>query len=175
MLLRPRLWRPRLVGLLVGLLLATWVLPGSALATTSKDLRSKGSGPPASVASIESCRGYTYLAASGQTAFITACLERLPGGVRAYFFFSVDSGTANFKGTLHTCATQFVSCRKSRDFWLQGVGSTQTRVATDWDCYPTSVTWYGLVRLLDIRFLPSGELHQGTGPYLSRYLRTAAC
>jgi hypothetical protein len=83
---RPRSWRPRAVALLVGLLLTTWVLPGSALAATDVPKeRSKGSRSPASVASIGSCDYWAYPAASGQYALVDACLERLPGGVRAHF------------------------------------------------------------------------------------------
>jgi hypothetical protein len=163
----------------VGFLLVTWALPGAAPgATPERGLGSEGSESPASVESIESCRQDDYGATlSTQVAVIRACVERLPGGVRAHFFFRVaGGGTANFKGTLHTCTTEF-GCSKSRDFWIQGVDSDYVAVATAWDtaCHPTRTATYGYIRLLDIRFMPSGELHQGTGPYLSYYFYLGPC
>jgi hypothetical protein len=175
---RPWSWRPRAVALLVSLLLTTWVLPGSALAATpARDLRSEGSESPASIESVRSCRAEVYEAgSSNQEALIEVCVERLPGGVRAHLFLSVHYwGTGNFKGTLHTCSYEF-GCRKSRDFWFQGVGSAGVQVATAWDSScPTTANWYGYIRLLDIRFMPSGELHRGTGPYYSWPYLTDAC
>jgi hypothetical protein len=162
----------------VAFLLVTWVLPDSALAAASETgLASGSSESPASVESIESCRFEEYPATlSNQVVSIEPCVVRLPGGVRAHFFFTVvGGGTANFKGTLHTCTTQF-GCRESRVFWLQGVDDLGAGVATDWDSTcPTQATWYGRIDLLDIRFMPSGELHRGTGPYFSYYFRTTAC
>ena len=163
--------------LLAGLMLASLSVPGAALAATSTTgMSAKARTAPVSIQSLGSCK--TYLRWSNpltQVAEIDACLERLPGGVRAHFYLSVSQGTANFKGTLNTCSVEF-GCRKSRAFHLEGVGSTPVGVATDWDsACPTIATWYGYLRLLDIRFLPSGELHQGTGPYVSDSLRTTAC
>jgi hypothetical protein len=167
----------RTLALLVGLVLTICVLPGPALAEPSKpQVRSTGSWSPASIDVVNWCRTYYYFATnSTQVAAIQACVERLPGGVRAYFGFSVSSGTANFKGTLWTCS-DYLGCRKSRDFWLQGVGQRTVGVATAWDTScPVYTDWYGFIRLLDIRFLPSGELHAGTGPYRSDDLRSNAC
>ena len=161
---------------LLAALLATWVLEGPALAQTSESQRRGGSlATSASIQSVDWCRRNGRRVASGQEVIIDACLERLPGGVRAHYFFWVIGGTANLKGTLNTCSVEF-GCRKSRSFHLLGVGATPVAVATDWDSScPTIATWFGKLRLLDIRFLPSGELHQGTGPYFSETLRTAAC
>jgi hypothetical protein len=176
---RPWPWRPRVVAVLAGLLLAAWALPGSALAATpAGGLGSEGSQSPVSVQSIvlESCRTSYRLANSGQMASITACLERLPGGIRAHFYFSVDRGTANFKGTLHTCTEESRRCLKSRGFWFQGVGAAGVAAATDWaSTCPWVSSWYGYIRLLDIRFMPSGELRAGTGPYRSNTYETTAC
>jgi hypothetical protein len=175
---RPWSWRPGAVAVLVGLLLAIWVLPGSALAAApAGGPGSEGSQSPVSIKSIvpESCRTSYKVANSGQVAYVTACLERLPGGIRAHYYFSVDRGTANFKGTLNTCNE--LSCpRKSRDFWFRGVGPAGVAVATDWDSTcPRVSRWYGLVRLLDIRFMPSGELKAGAGPYYTNTHQTNAC
>jgi hypothetical protein len=174
---RTRFRKLPFASLLGGLMLVSLSLPGAASAATSPSpTLSKTGSAPVSAKSIGSCRTYLYWSNSAaQVAAVDACLERLPGGVRAHFYFSVSQGTANFKGTLNTCSIAF-GCRKSRAFQLQGVGSTPVGVATDWDsACPTVADWYGYLRLLDIRFLPSGELHQGTGPYLSQTLRTTAC
>jgi len=167
----------RALTILVSLVLTICVLPGPALAETSRpQVGSKGSWSPASIDEVNWCRTYFYFATkSDQVAAIQACVERLPGGVRAHFGFSVNKGTANFRGTLWTCS-DLLGCRKSRGFWLQGVGQRTVKVATDWDTScPAYTDWRGFIRLLDIRFLPSGELHQGTGPYWSHDLRSNAC
>lgn len=173
---RPWPLRVGVVALLAALLLTTWVLEGPALAATSKpDVQRGDSVSPASGRSVDWCRRNGYRVVSGQEVIIDACLERLPGGVRAHYFFWAIGGTANLKGTLNTCSVEF-GCRRSKAFHLRGVGATPVAVATAWDSScPTIASWYGHVRLLDIRFLPSGELHRGTGPHNSETMRTTAC
>jgi hypothetical protein len=121
-------------------------------------------GPPAQIASFVACQPQDYASSTGRVLFVEACLERLPGGVRAHFTFAPLTGTVNIKGTLHTCTLS--TCLKSTPFNVTGIPVTGRKVATAWaTTCPTTNTWWGYIRLLDIRFMPSGELRAGTtGP-----------
>jgi hypothetical protein len=176
----------RAFAIMLPLLVAFAATASPAKADSANSRTGAAREKPMQIASLVGCQPQDYVSPTGQVLFVYACLERLPGGIRAHYEFWPWSGTANIQGTLNTCfggTGGSPVCRKSRDFHVTGVGPAGVKIATDWDSTcPTTVTWFGWIRLLDIRFLPSGELRQGTtGPddgfsgYDSARLTTNAC